>query len=1141
METNDQSQERSLERAEESHPDNTPSAAPPMVVGIGASAGGIRALQSFFAALPARPGMVFVVVVHLSPEHESNLAQVLQVHTAMPVVQVRGHVRLEPDHVYVIPPNQDLRMSDGHLVVCDFEQPRGRRAPIDVFFRTLAERHPDGIGILLSGGGTDGTMGIKAIKEHGGVVMVQSPQEAEHEAMARSAIATGLVDFILPAAELAATLLALRQPSLPAARRERPEELPESEEEALQQILRLLQARTGHDFSGYKHPTVRRRLERRMRVAQVETFSTYLGYLRGNPHEAQALYKDLLISVTTFFRDPDAFEALRVQVIPQIFAGKGEGDEVRVWVPGCATGEEAYTIAMLLLEQAASLAPPPHLQLFASDLDEDALAYARDGRYPEPIAADVSEARLQRFFVREEAYYRVKTELREMILFALHSLLKDPPFSGLDLISCRNLLIYLQRDLQEKVVELFHYALKPEGYLFLGNAESLDSASDLFLALDRTHHLYRRAPSPSHAPTRLLDLPLVMTTPGRMRAVRPRPVSLPQAPSEAELHRQALEAHAPPSLLVDAEANIVHVSETANRYLHFPSGVPSLNLYRAVLPELRLELRTALYRTLERDEVTLTAPVSVELRGQRRLVQLYITPATRGLAPPLALVVFVDTPLPEGGTRPADAPAADGGDAQLRHLEDELEATKAQLRTTIESAETQQEELKAANEELQSVNEEYKSTLEELETSKEELQSINEELKTVNQELQERLKEISQANNDFLNLMAATDVATLFVDRQLRIKLYTPPLTNLFNIMPVDKGRPLSHVTHRLSNGDILGDIQRVHETLVPMEREVQRDDGRFYLMRMTPYRTSDDHIDGVVITFVDITARKQAELALQQAHNELEERVQERTAELAEALEALHRETAEREQIEAEHQRLQEESRQAEHFALLGRLAAGVSHEIRNPLGVISLQVDLLDEDIRQLPSEHQVQLQEALDEIKTHLARLEDVVQNYLSLVRVGTGQRESVNLEALVRACVQEIEAELTATGITLALDGINQLGEVVLHPSTFRRSLLNMVHNAIEAMPQGGTLTLRGRQTASQVQLDICDTGVGIPADQLTQIYEPLYTTKPGGTGFGLYLVRETVTVHGGEITVASEVGRGTTFTLTLPRASAEETR
>jgi two-component system CheB/CheR fusion protein len=412
-----------------------------MVVGIGASAGGIRALQAFFSAMPARSGMVFIVVMHPSPEDERHLSQVLQAHTAIQVEPVRGRMRMEPDHIYVIPPTHHLELTDGHLTLTDVKEPLGRRAPIDVLFRTLGESYPDGIGMLLSGSSSDGTLGMQALKAHGGVLMVQSPEEADSDTMPRSAIATGLVDFILPAAALAAKLLELRQHDL----RQHPDTLPAPESETLQQILRHLKRQTGHDFSGYQHATVRRCLARRLRVVQVESLSAYLAYLHGQAPEAQALMQDLLLSVTRFFRDPEAFEALREQVIPRVFEGKGPGDEVRVWVPGCATGEEAYSLAILLLEQASTLAARPTLQVFASDLDENALRYGRQGLYPASIAVDVAEARLQRFFVRERDAYRVKRELREVVTFTPHHLLQDPPFSRLDLISCRHLLMDLQR------------------------------------------------------------------------------------------------------------------------------------------------------------------------------------------------------------------------------------------------------------------------------------------------------------------------------------------------------------------------------------------------------------------------------------------------------------------------------------------------------------------------------------------------------------------------------------------------------------------------------------------------------------------------------------------------------------------------
>ena len=564
----------------------SPNEAGPMVVGLGASAGGIRALQRFFAALSAPTGFAFVVVVHLSPEHESHLAEVLQPHTAMPVEQVRSHVRMEPDHVYVIPPNMNLQLTDGHLTLTDFGPSRFSRAPIDVFFRTLAEAHPDCIAILLSGGGADGTLGIKAIKEYGGLVMAQSPEEAEVEAMPRSAIATGLVDFILPTAELAAKVVELSQHDARVMPAQRPEALPESEEDALGNILRVLQTRTGHDFSGYKPATVLRRLDRRMRVAQMDSLFAYFRYLQGHPHEAQVLLKDLLISVTTFFRDAAAFEALREQVIPRLFEGKGAGDEVRVWIPGCASGEEAYSIAMLLMERLDALTPSPRLQLFACDLDEDALAYAREGLYPETITADVDEARLHRFFVREGGYYRVKKRAARYNFIRPSQPAQRTAFFPALTSSRAAISSSTYNAICKK--RWPSCSTTPSGRRvscsWAAPRVSTTSAT-CFARSTKPIALYRSEPFPAPRLAHLPDLPLSMTSQGRVAPFRTRPVSPPSMPSDAELHREMLEAHAPPSLLVDADANIVHVSETANRYLQFPSGTPSPNLYRAILPD----------------------------------------------------------------------------------------------------------------------------------------------------------------------------------------------------------------------------------------------------------------------------------------------------------------------------------------------------------------------------------------------------------------------------------------------------------------------------------------------------------------------------------------------------------------------------
>ncbi|MFW6053701.1 MAG: chemotaxis protein CheB, partial [Persicimonas sp.] len=832
------------------------------VVGIGASAGGVAALQTFFKNVPADTQVAYVVVMHLSPEHESHLQDVLQNVSPVPVTQVSKRTPMEPGRVYVIPPDKNIQITDGHLIVTEFEEPRGQRAPIDVFFRTLARTHPDGIGVILSGSGTDGTMGMKAIKEEGGVLIVQLPDEAEYDAMPKSAIATGLIDFVLPADQIAAKVeeLAANADVGPLTSED---EIGADEEATLRKILVQLQARTGHDFSGYKRNTLFRRIARRMRVCQVDSLEDYLEYLRRNQSEAAALQKDFLISVTDFFRDPDAFAALAETAIEDLVEHCPKDREMRIWVPGCATGEEAYSLAILLLEAADRFENAPSFQLFATDLDEGALAYAREGSYPHAIATDVSEERLRRFFISEGPNFRIKRELREMVLFATHDLLKDPPFSQISLISCRNLLIYLQRDLQSKVFELFHYALESDGYLFLGGSESAESAQDLFRSVDKRHRIYQAKPKPAHMHHRLPALPL-STTPRVSRQIHKRTpnIEIPRPATDFETHEQSLEAHAPPSLLVDENFDVIHLSKHAGRYLQMPGGTPTSNAVKLVSSALRLDLRSGLQEVFENHTPMLSPAITIDLDGERRAVRIYVSPVqAQEDDSELALVLFVETDPAKAGGRVIDE--ADYEDARAEHMAREVARLRERLQLTSEKAETQQEELKATNEELQSINEEYKSTLEELETSKEELQSVNEELKTVNAELKEKVEALSRANDDLQNLMGATDIATLFVDRQLQIQLYTPALEQLFNIRALDEGRPLSHVTHRLDVDDLEALASEVLRTLVPHEETLEHADGRTYLMRILPYRTTEDRIEGVILTFVDITVVKETREAL--------------------------------------------------------------------------------------------------------------------------------------------------------------------------------------------------------------------------------------------------------------------------------------
>lgn len=822
------------------------------VAAIGASAGGVAALQSFFDALPDKVGAAFVVIVHLDPEHGSELSRIIAARTRMPVIEVGADQEIEADKVYVIPPNRRLLVTADRIASAPFDEPRGQRAPIDLFFRSVAEQHGDGFAIILTGAGSDGAVGVKAVKESGGLILVQDPNEAEFPSMPRSAIASGVADFILPVREIASHLPELVRKKLQL----QTDTMEESDEQALTRVLAFLKVKSGHDFAHYKRATILRRIGRRMQVTRTGTLGEYLSHLRMNAQESQALLGDLLISVTAFFRDAGAFQELARTVIPKLFQPREESDTLRVWVPGCATGEEVYSIAMLLLEEASLHDHRPEIQLFASDIDAVALSTAREGVYPVAIEADVSEERLRRFFTREGDQYRIKREVRDLVVFAHHSLLKDPPFSHIDLVSCRNLLIYLDRDLQGQVCATFHYALRSTGYLFLGSSESIERQA-LFRTINRDARIFQ----PLERPRELPPLPRLMTSP-RL----PMPAMLGGTYRETRGnygadHRQSLEEASPPSMLVDESHRILNVSETAGRFLMQPGGPLSTAAIDLVRPELKLDLQASLHRAFEQGQPTLTLPLAVKLNGTPIQISLHVRPIRKDGDSPTALVWFIETGISKTAVDAADHASHDSSDSQLvAQLRNELATTRAHLRTSREQYETMTEELRASNEELQSINEEYRSTAEELETSKEELQSINEELQTLNNELKLKLDAVSRAHNDLQNLMSATDVATLFLGRTMRINRFTPKLADIFSVTEGDEGRPISDFTHRLDYANLVNDAKRVLADLAPIEHMVATQDGRSYLMRMRPYRTLDDKIEGIVVTFVDVTERREAE-----------------------------------------------------------------------------------------------------------------------------------------------------------------------------------------------------------------------------------------------------------------------------------------
>lgn len=837
-----------------------------LVVGIGASAGGIEALRIFFENVSADSGMAYVVILHLSPDHDSQLASVLRMVAKIPVDQVTEKVTVKPNHVYVVPPNQSLKMIDGSIIVEPIHTIEERRAPVDIFFRTLAESHCErAVAVVLSGTGANGSMGMKRVKECGGVVFVQNPREAEYSDMPRNSIATDLVDAILNVGEIPAKITAYRQNigiiEIPVESESRPDD----DQAALREIFMLLRVRTGHDFSNYKRATVLRRIERRINVRQLSNLPAYTGFLRENPEEAQALLKALLISVTNFFRDKEAFYRLESEVLPKILDGKTAQDQIRVWVAGCATGEEAYSLAMLIAEKTLGVINTPKIQIFASDIDDDAIAVAREGLYSLNDAADISSERLRRFFNQETDGFRVRREIREMVLFANHNVIKDPPFSRLDLVTCRNLLIYLNQSAQERVMETIHFALKPGGFMFLGSSESIDGATDLYAPVSKEFNIFQSRQTTAR-PLPVPDAALVPTFRFKssssdsraLKTLQEQEIRSLERISFADLHQQLLEQYAPPSIVINENYDIVHLSEHAGRFLQISGGEPSNNLLNLIRQDLGLELRAALYQAVQKRTNIEAKKVKVQIEERVELINLHIRPVLDADDPARGFFLVVFEPTDQ--TSDALDIVFTTSEPIARHLEEELTNVKSQLRSSIEQFEIQTEELRASNEELQAMNEELRSTAEELETSKEELQSVNEELITVNQELKIKIEELLQSNNDFRNLMNSTDIGTVFLDRNFRVKMFTPPAREVFNLIPADYGRPLSDITSRIEHTDLIRDAETVLEKLQTIEREIQIKDGRTFLMQISPYRTGEDRINGIVIAFVNITRRKKAE-----------------------------------------------------------------------------------------------------------------------------------------------------------------------------------------------------------------------------------------------------------------------------------------
>jgi two-component system, chemotaxis family, CheB/CheR fusion protein len=1227
-----------------------------IVVGIGASAGGLHALRAFFEAVRPDAGMAYVVITHLDPDRKSEMAELIQHRTTIPVEQATEALVLEPDHAYVIPPNQELRL-EGRTLRLTERTERGLHTPIDLFFRTLAQGCGSrAVGVLLSGTGRDGTDGLGRIKEAGGITVAQAPEDAEYDAMPRNAISTGLVDLVLPASEIPGELRRLALEGFGSGSQEEGSEEPiptdpgdEDEATVMRQILAHLRAQTGHDFSRYKIASVRRRIGRRAGFNGMKTLSGYRDLVRQNPDEVKALLKDLMISVSGFFRDPESFKVLEREVIPDLFEGKTSGDRIRVWVPGCATGEEAYSIAILLHARAMTLDDPPTIQIFASDIDEEAGAVARAGRYPPAIAADVDPEHLERFFVEDEEGYRVAGEVRSLVLVARHDLLRDAPFSDLDLISCRNVLIYFQPDAQAHALANFHYALHPEGHLFLGASESTQAFEGLFNVVDKKHRIFQRAEleEGNRLPIRRfwrgpLDRQPPAMDEGEGGETETGPtVKVPRITAAGDLHLRLLEAYAPPSLVVDEAHTVVHLSPKAGDYLGLAAGEPTLDVLQLATGQLRSELRTALYQALEKGVATRRA-VKVEALGEARWVDLVVRPlrvdseAEKGPDDRFALVVFEERAWSDDEADPSVRRDRSGPEADLDRLQEELERTRTQLREVVEERQDTVEELQAAIEELQSINEEQKATGEELETSREELHSTNEELTTVNQEYRAVISELNQVNADLRNLMGANEIGTVFLDRELKVRRFTPAITSLIHLVDGDRGRPLADLYHRIKAPDLMKYAQRVLNSLEKIETEVQSVDEAWYTLRIIPYRNLDDRIEGVVMSFFDISKQKEVELELRESARLLElERS--RLSGLVEHMPAatlvveassgrilstnkrlrklLHDEfespeandlvklavdgdgnpmTEDRwpvtrairdgEVVQDEEVtfhlsdgsavtllastaplldpddhmnaivmtlvditrrlEMEDELRRAKRAAEAADLAKSafmstVSHELRTPLNAILGYADLL-----LLTGSFAEAERKKLERMKVATAHLSGMLEELLEFGRLEEGQTPLRLLEFDARSVADEagsmVELAASEKGLEFGLDLPDQPVELKSDPDKVRQLLISLLGNAVKFTDEG-KVGLVLRTEGESAVFDVRDTGIGVAPEHLELIFERFWQvgdatplTGPG-TGIGLAVARRLSRLLGGDVTVESELDRGSVFTLRLPLA------
>jgi len=829
------------------------------IIGIGASAGGLEALKSFFSKVPKNSGMAYIVVVHLSPKQPSMMPELLQKVSSIPVIIAKDGKTVESNNVYVIPPDKEINIFKGKLQLLDVVD-RKIFHPVDSLFKSLAlDQDHFACGIVLSGTGTDGTLGVKEIKANGGLILAQSETSASYDGMPRSAVNTGQIDFILPPEEMPSTIINYFQHPQTIYNQHTTTTTKEHEK-CLSKIFNILRTRVGHDFSLYKVNTLLRRISRRMGLNQIDSHELYVRFLRGNPNEVDALFRELLIGVTSFFRDPESFAIIKNDLLPPILDQMTDDSTFRVWIPGCSTGEEAYSLAIILRECLDKISKRIHLQLFGTDIDSHAIDKAREGIFPESIRSDVNQERIKRFFIKEDNHYRVHKEIRDCVVFSVQDIIKDPPFSRLNLLCCRNLMIYLDTEAQKKLLPLFHYTLQPESTLVLGSSETIGGFTNLFEVVNNKWKIFKRREIPQQL-RQHIDFPSGLTQVENDVSLSPAATNTPKSKIDLITQKAILDQFGPTAILVDGRGDIQHFQGRSGLYLEPPtSGAPTNNILDLAREGLRIELSSALRSAKASNQKITRKRVNVKTNGDFQLIDLHVSPqhSPKELSG-LFLVVFekIDVDIQSPDSKQSEQVGLEIETNKIRELEKELQITRESHQTTIEELELSNEELKSTNEEMQSSNEELQSTNEELESSKEELQSLNEELQTVNAELQSKVDELSAAQDDMRNLLNSTEIATIFVDNDMHIRRFTPQATHIVNLIQNDIGRPLQHVVNNLANDGMIKDLSDVLSKLSPKETEVETTKGDWFNMRIIPYRTTDNRIDGAVLTFSKISEQK--------------------------------------------------------------------------------------------------------------------------------------------------------------------------------------------------------------------------------------------------------------------------------------------